>query len=132
MKEIIIVSGKGGTGKTTLTASLAFLAQDNVLADCDVDAADLHILAGPEVIHEENFHGGSKARIIEEKCVQCGECSSACRYQAISDDFIVIPLSCEGCGLCCELCPAEAIVMEESLNGRWFISNSRLGPDGTR
>jgi MinD superfamily P-loop ATPase len=128
MKEIVIVSGKGGTGKTTLTASFAYLAGNNVLADCDVDAADLHILARPEIIHEEDFHGGAKAQIIQEKCVQCGECSSACRYQAISDDFIVNPLSCEGCGLCFHLCPTEAIVMDECINGKWFISNSRLGP----
>ena len=96
----MIISGKGGTGKTTLTACFAFLAKEKVLADCDVDAADLHILAHPRVIHEEDFRGGVKAAIDPQKCVRCGACSEACRFGAISDGFVVSRLSCEGCGVC--------------------------------
>lgn len=128
MKEIVIISGKGGTGKTSLTASFAYLAENNVLADCDVDAADLHLLAAPEVLHEEDFYGGMKATIDPTKCTQCGSCTDACRYDAISKDFAVNPLSCEGCSVCYHVCPAEAVTMVERLNGRWFISESRYGP----
>ncbi|MFC1837023.1 4Fe-4S binding protein [Thermodesulfobacteriota bacterium] len=100
MKELVIISGKGGTGKTTLTASLAFLAKQNVLTDCDVDAADLHILAHPRIKHEEDFFGGVKAVIDSGKCTDCGLCRDACRYDAISEAHVVERLSCEGCGVC--------------------------------
>lgn len=128
MKEIVIISGKGGTGKTSLTACFAYLAQGNVLADCDVDAADLHLLAGPTIRHEEDFRGGVKAVIEPEACTQCGQCTEACRYNAISDDFVVNPFSCEGCSVCFHVCPEAAVTLEEALNGRWFISDSRFGP----
>lgn len=128
MKEIVIISGKGGTGKTSLTASFAYLAQDCVIADCDVDAADLHLLAAPKVLHEEAFYGGVKAAIDPARCTQCGKCTEACRYGAVSDDFMVDPLSCEGCSVCFHVCPSDAVTMEQSLNGRWFISESRFGP----
>ncbi len=128
MKELVIISGKGGTGKTTLTACFAFLAKEKVLADCDVDAADLHILAQPAVIQEEEFRGGVKAAIDLQKCVQCGSCSDACRFGAISEDFVVSPLSCEGCGVCFHVCPEQAVSLVEGLNGQWFISDTRLGP----
>jgi MinD superfamily P-loop ATPase len=128
MKELVIISGKGGTGKTTLTACFAFLAKDNVLADCDVDAADLHILAHPDVIHEEEFRGGLKAVIDPEECVKCGACRQECRFHAVSEDFVVSPFSCEGCGVCFHVCPEQAVSLEEGLNGRWFISETRLGP----
>jgi len=128
MKELVIISGKGGTGKTTLTASFAFLAHDNVLADCDVDAADLHILAHPEVRHSEDFYGGVKARIDPEKCTHCGICAENCRYDAISEEHKVDPVDCEGCAVCYHVCPEEAVILEEGLNGRWFISDSRYGP----
>ena len=127
MKELVVISGKGGTGKTTLTASFAFLAKDAVLADCDVDAADLHILAHPRVIHEEDFRGGAKAAIDLQKCVKCGACTEACRFGAISEGFVVTALSCESCGVCFHVCPAEAVSLEEGLNGHWFISETRLG-----
>ena len=91
MKEFVIISGKGGTGKTSLTAAFAYLAQNKVLADCDVDAPDLHILAHPEIIQREDFRGGIKACIDPEKCVQCGACLDACRFGAISDEFQVNP-----------------------------------------
>ena len=128
MNELVIISGKGGTGKTTLTACFAFLARDKVLADCDVDAADLHILAHPKTLHEEDFRGGAKARIDPEKCSQCGTCRESCRFGAISPEFVVRPLSCEGCGVCFHVCPERAVSLEEGVNGRWFISDTRLGP----
>ncbi len=128
MKEITVISGKGGTGKTSITASFAFLAKNRVLADCDVDAADLHILAQPEIIHQEDFFGGEKAVIDHDKCSLCGICKENCRYSAISASFVVDHTACEGCALCHYLCPESAIRMEETLNGKWFISNTRLGP----
>jgi len=128
MKELVIISGKGGTGKTTLTACFALLARDRVLADCDVDAADLHILVHPKVLHEEDFRGGVKAAIDVEKCSRCGACRESCRYGAISEQFIVSPLSCEGCGVCFHVCPEGAVSLEEGLNGRWFVSETRVGP----
>jgi MinD superfamily P-loop ATPase len=127
MKELVIISGKGGTGKTTFTACLAFLAKDRILADCDVDAADLHILAHPRIIQEETFEGGVKAVIDPQKCVKCGACSQACRFGAISEDFVISPLSCEGCGVCAHVCPEAAVSLEATLNGHWFISETRLG-----
>jgi MinD superfamily P-loop ATPase len=128
MKEIVVISGKGGTGKTSITASFAYLAQQNVIADCDVDAADLHLLANPTVLHEEAFYGGVKAEIDQEKCIECEKCREACRYGAISDDYVVNPFACEGCSVCFHVCPVEAVSLPEGLNGRWFISESRLGP----
>ena len=128
MKELVIISGKGGTGKTTLTASFAFLARDKVLADCDVEAADLHILADPQTLQEEDFRGGIKARIDLQKCSQCGTCIEYCRFGATSHEFVVSPLSCEGCGVCFQICPQQAISLEEGLNGHWFISETRFGP----
>lgn len=128
MKELVIISGKGGTGKTSLTASFAFLAQEKVLADCDVDAADLHILAHPKTIHEEDFRGGVKAAIDPDTCTKCGSCQDSCRFGAISDKFVVNPLACEGCGVCLHVCPEGAVSLNEGLNGHWFISETRLGP----
>jgi MinD superfamily P-loop ATPase len=128
MKELVIISGKGGTGKTTLTASFAYLARNRILADCDVDAADLHILVQPEILHKEEFLGGFKAGIDTQTCSQCGICRESCRYGAISGDFVVNDFSCEGCGVCLHVCPEQAISMEQSLSGSWFISETRMGP----
>jgi MinD superfamily P-loop ATPase len=128
MKELVIISGKGGTGKTTLTACFAFLAKEKVLADCDVDAADLHILVHPKILHEEDFRGGVKARIDPEKCSQCRVCRESCRFNAISPDFVVSALSCEGCGVCFHVCPEQAVSLDEGMNGRWFTSETRFGP----
>jgi MinD superfamily P-loop ATPase len=128
MKELVIISGKGGTGKTSLTACFAFLAKDKVLADCDVDAADLHILVHPKTLHEEDFRGGVKARIDAEKCSQCGICRDSCRFGAISSELVVSRFSCEGCGVCFHVCPEQAVSLEEGVNGRWFISETRFGP----
>jgi len=127
MKEVVILSGKGGTGKTSLVGSFAALAQSKVLADCDVDAADLHLLLKPSVKEDHEFWSGQIAMIDEEKCTECGLCQDVCRFEAIKD-FRVEPTSCEGCGFCRQICPTEAITMKERLSGRWFISDTRYGP----
>jgi len=127
MKEIVVLSGKGGTGKTSIVGSLAALAERKVLADCDVDAADLHLLLKPRLKQETEFWSGQVAHIDPEKCTQCGLCQDLCRFDAIRD-FRVDPVSCEGCGFCSHICPAEAITMKENLSGHWFISDTRYGP----
>ena len=127
MKEVIILSGKGGTGKTCIAGSLAALAQSKVLADCDVDAADLYLLVSPSVKEEHQFWSGQIAIIDEGKCTQCGLCQDVCRFEAIQD-FKVDPISCEGCGFCFQVCPAEAITMKETMAGHWFISDTKYGP----
>jgi MinD superfamily P-loop ATPase len=127
MKELVVLSGKGGTGKTSIVGSLAVLAEDKVLADCDVDAADLHLLLEPVNRQKHQFWSGQVAVIDEEKCTQCGLCQELCRFKAI-EDFRVDPVSCEGCGFCYRICPEEAITMEENLSGHWFISDTKYGP----
>jgi MinD superfamily P-loop ATPase len=127
MKEIVVLSGKGGTGKTSIVGSLAALTRGKVLADCDVDAADLHLLLSPSVKQETEFWSGQVAHIDPDKCTQCGLCPDLCRFSAIKD-FRVDPVSCEGCGFCFHICPAEAITMKENLSGHWFISDTRYGP----
>jgi len=127
VKEVVILSGKGGTGKTSLVGSFAALAQSKVLADCDVDAADLHLLLNPSTKENHEFWSGQVAIINEEKCTECGLCQDVCRFEAIND-FRVDPTSCEGCGFCYQVCPAEAISMEECLSGHWFISDTKYGP----
>ena len=127
MKQIGIISGKGGTGKTVITASFASLAKDAIFADCDVDAADLHLLLKPEIIERHKFKSGKVAKIDKKFCQRCGKCLSICRFSAITEDFVVDPISCEGCCFCSYVCPAEAIRMEEKICGEWFISNTRFG-----
>jgi len=127
MKEIVVLSGKGGTGKTSIVGSLAALARGKVLADCDVDAADLHLLLSPSVKQETEFWSGQVAHIDPDKCTQCGLCQDLCRFDAIRD-LEVDPVSCEGCGFCFHICPAEAITMKENLSGHWFISDTKYGP----
>lgn len=127
MKEIVVLSGKGGTGKTSIVGSLAVLAKRKVLADCDVDAADLHLLLSPSVKQESEFWSGQVACIDEGRCTECGLCQDLCRFGAIKD-FRVDPVACEGCGFCWHVCPVEAITMEENMSGRWFISDTRYGP----
>ena len=128
MKQIVIISGKGGTGKTVLTASLASLAKDKVMVDCDVDAADLHLLLHPAVRERFEFRSGQSARLDKGKCVECGECIDMCRFDAIGKDFVIDPVSCEGCALCSRICRYGAIAMEENISGEWFISDTRYGP----
>jgi MinD superfamily P-loop ATPase len=126
MKEIVVLSGKGGTGKTSIVASFAALAQSKVLADCDVDAADLHLLLRPAFKEEKEFWSGQVAVIDKGKCTECGLCQELCRFEAIRD-FEVDPVSCEGCGFCYQICPVDAIAMEDSMAGHWFISESKYG-----
>jgi MinD superfamily P-loop ATPase len=128
MKQIVIISGKGGTGKTVLTASLAVLAQDKVMADCDVDAADLHLLLNPKIKERYEFRSGNTAVINNELCQECGECLNICRFEAITEEFEVDSFSCEGCGVCSLMCPEEAISMEQNVSGEWFISHTKYGP----
>jgi MinD superfamily P-loop ATPase len=128
MKQIVVISGKGGTGKTVLTASFASLAKNKVMADCDVDAADLHLLLCPTIKDRYEFRSGKTARIDKELCQGCGECLNVCRFGAISEDFTIDPISCEGCTICSYVCPAEAIRMEENVSGEWFISDTKYGP----
>ena len=128
MKEIVIISGKGGTGKTTITAAFAALAKNKVMADCDVDAADLHLILSPDIQHEEDFYSGKTAFIRENDCTECGKCVEVCQFAAISPDFVVDPVACEGCGVCVYFCPVDAIDFNDNLSGCWFISNTRFGP----
>jgi MinD superfamily P-loop ATPase len=127
MKELVVLSGKGGTGKTSLAGCFAALAKNKVLADCDVDAADLYLLLEPVIKQKQDFWSGQVAVIDEEKCTQCGLCPELCHFNAIKD-FRVDPISCEGCGFCYHICPAEAITLKENLSGQWFISDTKYGP----
>ncbi|PIE57202.1 MAG: (4Fe-4S)-binding protein [Desulfobulbus propionicus] len=128
MKELVIVSGKGGTGKTSLTAAFASLAENALLCDADVDAADLHLLMDPEVKVSNAFMGGAIAAIDAKRCIGCGRCLELCRFEAISETFIVDPLDCEGCGVCVDLCPEQAIDFPVQKCGEWFTSTTRFGP----
>ncbi len=130
MKEIVVISGKGGTGKTSVTASLAVLAgNDTIVADCDVDAADMHLLMKPVIEKSENFFSGVIAKIDEDKCTNCGMCADVCRFNAIpviNDQHIINSLNCEGCGYCEKVCPVEAITMPEQNVGDWYISKTKI------
>jgi len=127
MKELLILSGKGGTGKTSIVGSFAAVAQNKIMADCDVDAADLHLLLNPSVREKNEFLSGQVAVIDEDKCTECGLCQDECRFDAITN-YRVDPVSCEGCGFCSHICPVEAITMNECKAGEWFISDSKYGP----
>ena len=127
MKEVVVLSGKGGTGKTSIVGSLAALVDGKVLADCDVDAADLHLLLGPSERMRNEFWSGQAAHIDEDKCTECGLCQELCRFNAIKD-FCVDAVSCEGCGFCSHVCPVEAITMSKRMAGYWFISDTKYGP----
>ncbi|MDO8124992.1 MAG: ATP-binding protein [Candidatus Hermodarchaeota archaeon] len=128
MKELVIVSGKGGTGKTTITAALAALAPNPLIADCDVDAPNLHLLLGPEIQSTEEFIEAKVAVINPELCTGCGACEVACKFDAISPSFQVDPIMCEGCGVCFISCPADAIEMHERLSGYIYASETNYGP----
>jgi MinD superfamily P-loop ATPase len=127
VKELVVLSGKGGTGKTSLVGCFAALASSNVLADCDVDAADLHLLLKPSVREKREFWSGQTALIDEKLCTQCGMCETVCRFDAI-EDFVVNPLACGGCVFCTHVCPEHCITMKERMAGRWFVSDTRHGP----
>jgi MinD superfamily P-loop ATPase len=128
VKELVVISGKGGTGKTSLMAAFASLAEKKVLCDADVDAADLHLLMDPDIKERHDFQGGSTAIINPNNCTQCGLCRDLCRWNAISEAFEVDPIECEGCGVCVDFCPEEAIDFPIKTCGEWYISNTRFGP----
>lgn len=128
MKELVILSGKGGTGKTSLTASFAALANGCLLCDADVDAADLHLLMQPEIRRRTDFQGGGVAVIDPARCTGCGTCVDMCRWSAIGADFVVDEISCEGCGVCVDFCPVQAVDFPTKTCGQWFVSGTRFGP----
>jgi MinD superfamily P-loop ATPase len=128
MKEITLISGKGGTGKTSITASFAALAGRRVLVDADVDAANHFLALSHQVRTTEDFLGGSKAVIVPERCTRCGECRDRCRFDAVSVDFRVDPIACEGCGVCVHFCPAGAIDFDPQVCGQHFLSDTDRGP----
>lgn len=138
MKQLVILSGKGGTGKTTVTAALAHLAAGGnphpisaVLADADVDAANLELLLAPRILEQTDFRGGRIAVIDQDICSGCGDCSAVCRFDAIDDrngTYQIDPIACDGCASCVYQCPTDAISMHEQVVGQWFRSESRYGP----
>jgi len=129
VREITVISGKGGTGKTTLAAAFASLAHPYaVLADCDVDAADLHLILKPEITGRKDFHGLNVAEIDMGKCIRCGKCAAACRFDAINPEIEVVHEKCEGCGVCELVCPEDAISLVDRVDGELFTSDTRFGP----
>ncbi len=135
LRELVVVSGKGGTGKTSIVASFFALAERAVVADCDVDAADLHLVLDPSVRERHVFRGGSTARIDPARCTGCGVCLTRCRFDAIRPplgpgtiNYEVRPTLCEGCGVCADHCPTQAITLVPVASGEWFISETRRGP----
>jgi MinD superfamily P-loop ATPase len=127
VKQLTVISGKGGTGKTTLVAAFASLAKEKVLTDCDVDAADLHLILNPTVKRRESFSGGRSPVVDLERCTKCGTCTEVCRFDAIEDGVVDL-IACDHCGLCVHACPENAITMEEDFNGEWFVSETDYGP----
>jgi len=133
IQELVIISGKGGTGKTSITASFAVLAGFPVLADCDVDAADLHLILAPSIRERYDFFCGNEAVIRPAECIRCGKCRELCRFDAVmagceGEPYAVDPVACEGCGVCVRFCPVHAIDFPQSLSGEWMISATRCGP----
>jgi len=127
MKQVTIISGKGGTGKTSLTASFAALSNNAVFADCDVDASNLHLLLKPTVQEIIDFKGLNVALIDPDNCIKCGKCAELCRFNAI-EDFVIDPIHCEGCKVCVVNCPVNAIEFNERVCGHAYISETRYGP----
>lgn len=136
IRELVVISGKGGTGKTSVTASFAVLADRPVIADCDVDAADLHLVLAPEVLARHEFRAGHEAVIRPSDCTDCGECRALCRFGAAREEiaadgrpvFTVDPVACEGCAVCVRFCPSGAIDLRERTCGEWMVSRTRCGP----
>ncbi len=131
MREVLIISGKGGTGKTSLTGAFAHLASNKVICDLDVDAPDLHLLLHPSKNRDEQFHSGYEAQIVREQCTGCGLCASMCRFDAVRNNgngFSIDPLRCEGCKVCVTFCPAGAIRFPLKHCGHWYVSSTRFGP----
>ena len=131
MREIVVISGKGGTGKTTVSAAFAHLAENSIICDLDVDAPDLHILLDPAVQQTSPFISGNHAEIRPQDCVHCGKCAELCAFEAVTfkdGAYHVDELRCEGCGVCVKLCPQQAIDFPEGHCGDWYVSDTRFGP----
>ncbi len=138
MKQLVVISGKGGTGKTSLVASFAALAEKTVLADCDVDAADLHLVVQSSLVSRNDFYGGKRAAIDPDLCADCGTCEDVCRFDAIASgrrakraDSVqptIDAVACEGCGVCAWFCPENAIELVDTIDGEWYLSETRFGP----
>jgi len=128
MREVLFLSGKGGTGKTSLAGAFAVLMKEEVLADCDVDAANLHLLLAPRLVDEGDYEGSKVARVDPHRCTQCGRCREVCRFDAVSSELRIDPFLCEGCGACVTACPADAIGLEPRVSGRWFTAVTHFGP----
>jgi MinD superfamily P-loop ATPase len=132
MKQLTVISGKGGTGKTTLVGAFAVLAENKVIADCDVDAPDLHLLLHPELERQEEFKGLKVAVMDKSLCIECGTCAETCRFNAIvsteDSSYAVNPARCEGCGACVYTCPQEALSLQERVSGYAFVSTTKYGP----
>ncbi len=129
MKEVVVISGKGGTGKTTVSANLAVLADENfVLADCDVDAPNLHLLLQPHILEDEAFYGGNVAVRNDDLCVSCGLCAVLCHFDAIATDGTIDPIKCEGCNLCVVKCPMGALKLVSQQTGNLYFSETKVAP----
>ncbi len=130
MKEVVVISGKGGTGKTSITASLAYLGKQKIIvADCDVDAANMHLILKPLNSHSEEFIGGKTVAIDQDKCIQCDKCREVCRFNAINvkdGKYSVEEIDCEGCCYCYHVCPVEAIIPRDYISGRFFTGQTRF------
>ena len=127
MKQIAFVSGKGGTGKSTLVSSLSIIVKDKMLADCDVDAPNLHILLNGDIVKQEDYFGAKEAVIDSTICIKCGLCKRTCRFEAINEELEVLPVKCEGCGACTLVCPVEAICLEEVKTGQTYVAKTDRG-----
>lgn len=127
MKQLVVISGKGGTGKTSVVSALAAVGPKKVLADCDVDAADLHLILSPTILETHEFISGERPVINPELCTQCGMCIEHCKFEAISEKFSIIPEKCEGCGVCSFICPSGAVTEQPRNCGKWFKSDTRFG-----
>ena len=128
VKELVVISGKGGTGKTSLVAAFASLAANMALCDADVDAADLHLVMDPVIKVRHDFVSGHRAVIDPVRCTACGVCIDLCQWQAIRNDYTVDSIACEGCGVCYHLCPEGAVDFPENTCGQWYLSDTRFGP----
>ena len=127
MKQIVFISGKGGTGKSTVVASLSLLVQNKIMADCDVDAPNLHLLLKGKRLQKDDYYGAEQAVIDSALCTSCGHCREVCRFDAISEDIKVLPMKCEGCGACVLGCPVQAISLTDIKTGETYIDSTQRG-----